>query len=484
MRIKREVWIFLIVFVLALLMCMAFLQPHYTHDTYYIEVNGYAKYTAMNFLPEGRPITGLVMILAELINIDIEVLGVISFVIAIAFLSLSVVLLYKIMTKDNKNKNISNQVITLLVSFLIIFNYLMIEHIYFLESSIMSLGILLSVYACKVITNNEKYKYFKSYLILLLAVFCYQGSIAIFPMIILTYFAIVEKCDWKTYIKLIIKLMLIYGSLMLINIMVTRFLFNGTRFEIGTISVTLTDIIATAKNLVVNSLNVLLPYMHIVIIALTLVILCVSKNSYPNKIQIITRYFIVVLASIAICLTPAVVMSSLELQPRTCIAFGATIGISFWFMLDILENGYHKKVLKWTIFSIICIVSILNIALYFIITHQHIRLNQLDKEILNKVSEKIEQYEAENNITITRLAIAYDRNTKEYEDWVIKTAAYNIRATASWTARYAIEDYTKKDFIHIYPDKEVAISFLNKDWDEFSEEQIYIVGDTLYFCVY
>ena len=153
-------------------------------------------------------------------------------------------------------------------------------------------------------------------------------------------------------------------------------------------------------------------------------------------------------------------------------------------MLDILENGYHKKVLKWTIFSIICIVSILNIALYFIITHQHIRLNQLDKEILNKVSEKIEQYEAENNITITRLAIAYDRNTKEYEDWVIKTAAYNIRATASWTARYAIEDYTKKDFIHIYPDKEVAISFLNKDWDEFSEEQIYIVGDTLYFCVY
>ena len=136
------------------------------------------------------------------------------------------------------------------------------------------------------------------------------------------------------------------------------------------------------------------------------------------------------------------------------------------------------------IFAIICIVSILNIALYFIITHQHIRLNQLDREILNKVSEKIEQYEENNGITITKLAIVYDRNTKEYEDWVIKTPAYNIRGTASWAARYAIENYTKKDLIHIYPDKDVAISFLNKDWEEFSEEQIYMVNDTLYFCVY
>ena len=195
MRIKREVWMFLIIFALALLMCMAFLQPHYTHDTYYIELSGYSRYAQTNFVPEGRPITGLVMILADLINIDIKVLGVISFVIAIAFLSLSVVLLYKIMTKENKN--ISNQVMTLLVSFLIIFNYLMIEHIYFLESSIMSLGILLSVYACKVFTNNEKYRYLKSYLLLLVAVFCYQGSIAIFPMIILTYYAIIEKALYR-----------------------------------------------------------------------------------------------------------------------------------------------------------------------------------------------------------------------------------------------------------------------------------------------
>src|SRR5699024_4398991 len=162
-----------------------------------------------------------------------------------------------------------------------------------------------------------------------------------------------------------------------------------------------------------------------------------------NKIQSITKYLIIILGAIAICLMPAVVGSSLELQPRTCIAFGATIGISFWFMLDILENGYHKKALKWIIFAIICIVSILNIALYFIITHQHIRINQLDREILNKVSEKIEQYEENNGITITKLAIVYDRNTKEYEDWVIKTPAYNIRGTASWAARYAIENYTK-----------------------------------------
>ena len=116
----------------------------------------------------------------------------------------------------------------------------------------MSLGILLSVYACKVFTNNEKYRYLKTYLLLLVAVFCYQGSIAIFPMIILAYYAIVEKYDWKTYIKLIIKLMLIYGSLMLLNMMFSKFLFNGTRFEMGAVSITLSNLITTAKHLVVR----------------------------------------------------------------------------------------------------------------------------------------------------------------------------------------------------------------------------------------
>ena len=224
MKIKREIWIFLAVFVVSLITCMAFLQPHYTHDTYYIEYKGYTEYAFSNFIPEGRPITGLLVMFADFINADIGVLGIISVVLALAFLSLSVVMLYKIIMKSKKT--LLNQIVTVLISCLIIFNYLSIEHIYFLESSVMSLGILLSVYACKIITDGERYKFIKAYLVLLVAVFCYQGSIAIFPMIILTYYFLTEKYSTKNYAKFIIQIVLIYGSLMLINMAFSKFLFN------------------------------------------------------------------------------------------------------------------------------------------------------------------------------------------------------------------------------------------------------------------
>lgn len=482
MKIKREIWIFLAVFVVSLITCMAFLQPHYTHDTYYIEYKGYTEYAFSNFIPEGRPITGLLVMFADFINADIGVLGIISFVLALAFLSLSVVMLYKIIMKSKKT--LLNQIVTVLISCLIIFNYLSIEHIYFLESSVMSLGILLSVYACKIITDGERYKFIKAYLVLLVAVFCYQGSIAIFPMIILTYYFLTEKYSTKNYAKFIIQIALIYGSLMLINMAFSKFLFNGGRMQVGITSVSLLDILGAAKNLVVNSLNVIFPYMHIGIIVLTIIILGLAKCDIKEKLLTIVKYIILVIGAIIICLMPAIVGSGLDLQPRTCIAFGATIGIGFWFMLNFLENDYYKKILKYFIFLLIFVTTILNIALYFTLTNQHIKLNELDEKILSTVAQKVNKYEGETGNKVRKLAIIYDTNRKEYEDWSIKTAAYNIRATTSWAARYAIRKYTNRDFIDIRPEKDVMVLFAGKNWDEFSEEQIYLTGDTLYFFEY
>lgn len=482
MKIKREIWIFLIVFILSLITCMAFLQPHYTHDTYLIKYMGYTEYAFKYFIPEGRPITGLLVMIADLLNIRIEILGVVSFVVAIAFLSLSVVILYKIIMKSKRT--ILNQAITVLISSLIIFNYLSIEHIYFLESSIMSLGILLSVYACKIIVEGEKYKFIKAYLILLVAVFCYQGSIAIFPMIVLSYYFLTEKYNTKNYAKFIIQIMIIYGSLMLINMAFSKILFNNGRMQIGETAISLSNIFGAINGLVVNSLNIILPYLHIGILVLILCILALAKYNIRDKLLTITKYLVLVLAAIIICIMPAIVGSKLDLQPRTCIAFGATIGIGFWFILNLIEEECYKKLVKWIIFTLICIITLLNMALYFIITNQHIKINRLDDKILSVVAEKVTEYEETTGNEITKLAIVYDVNRKEFEDWVIKTEAYNKKVTTSWATRYAIGLYTNKHLTIILPQEDVTALFQGKDWNEFSEEQIYITEDTLYFCEY
>lgn len=67
----------------------------------------------------------------------------------------------------------------------------------------------------------------------------------------------------------------------------------------------------------------------------------------------------------------------------------------------------------------------------------------------------------------------------------INTPAYNQRASSSWAIIHLIKYYTQRDLQLIRMTREIYDqNFANKDWKEFSEEQVVIKGDTLYFCIY
>ena len=93
---KKEIIIFLIVFIIASIMCSAFYRPHYTHDTFKIVYDGYEYYSYDKFLKEARPFTAMLTIFASKINLSIENYIVISFIIALILLSIAVVMIYKI----------------------------------------------------------------------------------------------------------------------------------------------------------------------------------------------------------------------------------------------------------------------------------------------------------------------------------------------------------------------------------------------------
>ena len=134
-------------------------------------------------------------------------------------MSISIVIIYKMCIKNFSQDNKVIKLLILFISFLIIFNYLTIEYICYLESFMMTLGILLSVISSKIIVDKEKYSFIKAGIVLVIAAFCYQGSIVIFPMFLMTYILLFENVSVKDKFISIVKIALLYGFAMFLTIL-------------------------------------------------------------------------------------------------------------------------------------------------------------------------------------------------------------------------------------------------------------------------
>ena len=474
---KKDLILFVIVFFISIVMCGAFLQPHYTHDTYAIINDGYKFYSYDKFLKEARPFSAIITLLADKINLQIERYMVISFILAITFLSISVVLVYKSLRKQFTGNSKLKDILVLIISFVIIFNYLAIEHILFLECSIFSLGILLSVIATRIIINNEKYAYIKASIIILISVFCYQGSISIFPMLVLTDKLLLKKDNWKNNFIGVIKIILIYGISMLLTILFAGIIMGGSRIKMDSSLIDMSNIIKWLKDLVVNSLGVIPPYINISIILFTVIaILMFDKSNLKEKSIYVLKYLFVMLAAVVICIAPVIVGSGLNLTPRMCFAYGTTIGISLISILFIIDNDSRKYQL--IIFYILSITIFLTtIVFYFVITNQHILTNKLDEEKCNHIKQVVEAYEAKTGTEVNKISIATDSN-KIYYPNMIKAGAITQNALNSWACRIAINYYIdrKLAFEPMTQEKYIEV-FTNEN----TTEPIVIEGDTLYF---
>lgn len=475
---KKDILTFLVILIISFIMCSAFLRPHYPHDTYKIIRDGLTYHSYERFLQDGRPFTAILTVLADMVNMPIEVYMILSLILALIFLSCSVIIIYKMFkNKLTENSKIFN-IMIILISFIIIYNYLSIEYIYYLESFMLALGILLSVLAFKVIVNKEKYAYTKSCIIMIIAAFCYQGSIAIFPMLAVTYFLLFEKDYLKENIVNIIKVALIYGFSMLLTIIYSNVLFAATRIRVSFLDFDFADLLNRIKILVIDSLDVIPSYVHIGIILFTVICICFARK---DKIKLLLSYLFIMIASIGICITPTIIGSGLDMEPRICMAYGTTIGISLLFILYLVQNS--NKYLKTLAYVFISTVFILNFVVYLIITYQHIMVNKLDEKNCEIINQVISEYEKENNIKVNKIAVVLRDGGKEYYPGFIEVGDMTQSALASWAAREAIIFYNGREMSFEKVTYEQFMKyFVDKEWNGFSKEQIAIENNVLLFC--
>ena len=198
---KQNVIKYVVILGITLLFCQNFLQMHYSSDTYVLYDLGYMEYPSQYFLLDGRLISTLVCYLAGILNIPISAYIIGMNFIGIILIATAIYMMDRILENIIKPEKKIVKLMLLASCFILILNQFTLEYLLFPESAVMCLGVLFNVIAVKLMVDNPKHKYIKIFLALLVAVFCYQGLLNMFPVLaILVYIVkqIVDKREYKT----------------------------------------------------------------------------------------------------------------------------------------------------------------------------------------------------------------------------------------------------------------------------------------------
>ena len=152
--------------------------------------------------------------------------------------------------------------------------------------------------------------------------------------------------------------------------------------------------------------------------------------------------------------------------------------VSYTNLIDI------KKVLI-ALISIFSIFLILNIWNSIDISIASIKTRKSDIEIGNKMADMIEEYESKNQ-KVEKVIYCYDSLYTPEKENIRNVGEQTYRVMAgNWVLDNAIRYFSnKKDLIVELDQQTYNNVFEEKEWEEFSEEQIKFIDNTMYYCIY
>lgn len=493
---KQNVIKYLIILGITLLFCQNFLQMHYSSDTYVLYDLGYMEYPSQYFLLDGRLISTLVCYLAGIINIPIPIYIIGMDLVGIILIATAIYMMNKILEKIIKpQKNILKLMLSA-SCFILILNQFTLEYLLFPESAVMCLGVLLNVIAVKLMMDSPKHKYIKIFFVLLLAVFCYQGLLNIFPVLaILVYIVkqIVDKREYKIkekeffieMIKLAIIVIMVL-AICIVAIKVGKTLLNSDQDRMmhlvdwEAVMLRGETVIEYLDELWNKTMHMLPDNINNIILIITFILLILLKT----KKEMIMQYVLLIIVSFIICIVPMFLFNTgicgRVNEPLTMI-WGASLIILLAQSTNISEGKRTNFIYGLVIISFI----INNIFIMQNIT-EHIASNRVEENMGKTIKYALEKYEKETGNTITKFAYAYDRKPQQYAVGIKPIGSLTERKVAcSWSISQAINFYCERKLekvrmpIRIYTER-----MIDKDYTEFSEEQLIFEGDTLYMLVY
>lgn len=549
-KIKKIYFVFLLI---TLVFFGTFAKMDFATDTYAV-LESSKRGILQNFLQSGRLITAFFFSAFVVLKTPISIVYLLTFLAAIFSISFSMYKLYYII----KENIVDNKYISAILAVSIIINPFSIELFMFIEKGVMTFGILACVLALeqfvKFVENcrkKESYKISKNkseseesleeinkkikkafwlaIFYMILAVFSYQGVVAIF-LALATVFVLKDSKTFKEFLKNTIASVMIYLIPAIINFIMVKVIFKANRISGEIIFAESLRKIAFGIIKMFTTYAILPSVFVIVLFYASLIIFAIVVYANKNIKHGALKFFEIVyldLVTTIVTVAPQVLQNTAAIWfvSRSTYAFASIIGINSLFILIVVleerENKTKTKLEKNTtelreletnaqelelrkskiepkdnktkyIKNIEIAVEILNLVLIFatwyrfnLIEIAHYNLNYEDKLIAEEIGKEIYNYEQETGVEVKKVAVYKDKNPRfTYKD-IFTSGDINITAfTTEWSDVNSINYYNNLKLERIEQDEEKIKEFANEDWESFDKEQLIFEGDTLHLCVF
>lgn len=473
--------------IIILLIYSPLLMGHYSTDTYRLIEMGYGKYSIEYSLNDGRIFMYIIGQIAEKININIDTYVIILTFAAVIISYICIILLEKIL---KKYKNKEKIIIVSLISYVTIMNFMYLENLYFTECIVMAISILLYILAAYWL--NEEKSIIKVFLLVLLGVFFYQGTINVFITFYLLFALIKNQKIDKTIIKnmcIVLGISLISILINMIQIKICGKIYGLEQTRTGNINEILFNIIYIIINIgeiLIQTSGLFPRYIFLMfLVAIIFVIAIWDKKSNGGFSNLLNILLLTICAIVSSVIINFVSLSSFGLG-RMLFSVGALIGIIYMYIYCATDVLDKKSIFKYVLISLLIMYFAINVynTLDIFVTHRE--ANRLDKQEAIQANRYIDEYEAESGIKVKYIAVAYDNDiTWKYKE-IKDKALYTHRALMIWWCNVQTINYFGNRKLEKIPmnQKVYDENFKEKNWDSLCEEQFVFIGDTLYYCVY
>lgn len=471
---KRERITFVVIFCIAILSTIIFLQPHYSIDTIEFMQNGYENYVTSKFLVDGRIFSAL--LLGVVIAMPMQYIIPIMHILGILISCITTMYVRKILIEYNHK----NAILATIIAYITVFNFMYIDVFTYIEFPIIAISILLYIIASKLLVEQKKGYLLKSTGLVMIAMFCYQGTISTFIATTFVLSIIENKKINKTILLDMSKVIVICLITVIVNYGFTMLAGGTQRINFRFIENVKNGFI-TLFFLIFNSGNQYIPFLQL---AFTIIIISYCLFKHHNIRNIIWIYMASMFAVLPILSITQGTLLKFQ-WGRIYFSIGALIGYIFMYLY--CNGNWMEKEKFLKIVIMLYLISLL--FTYVEYTYFYMVGQGIDKKLITQIDSVISEYEKNNNVSIKKYAYRIRSDSKT---WSIESILNN-----NYTDRKLCTIYTgrrtqimRAELFKIYSNREIEITifedeiyekyFVNRELNEISEENFVFIDDTVY----
>lgn len=457
---------------------------HFSAEAYSVALS-FKNYGINAHLVDGRLFSCLLFLLADSIKIPFLIFVSISSVLAIILASIAVFQLKQTITQLVK-LNVLQEIVVWVISCCTIFNFMMVEIMYFPEACVIVASILFYIISAKLIIQR---KYLYSFLILIIAVFCYQGAIGFFITTSFLFSIIKNKKIGKEVLLDMVRIAIIgiiASGLNLVFIKVISEVLDLYQhkkfyFNIERITNNIKYILSNVYGILLKNCGLFPKYLLLIFVEVIL-IFSLAVSNYEKKYNVI-NLIILMLVTIASSFLIFVIQRGSMYTGRVHFVIGSLIGIAMLYLYSV-TNIRNKKIWHNIFLVILLSYTIINIVNTINLTYEHQLVNKLAKEECVRIEKMIEQHEKENNIEVTKIVpilVANQKETAFFKETTRRTVVTynNLRHYYGYTG--ILQYYLRKNLTTISLNQESINIYLDYIKEHnIPHGEIICIGDTLY----